>query len=230
MKAVILAGGKGSRLKPLTDTIPKALIPLGEKTLIEEVLSSLPDTIDTVIITTKYLPEKIKERIGTQFQNKKIIYTSQTEGENGTWAALYSTKPYIEQNEQFLVLNCDDLFQKEELTSIVEFGKNGMGITHTTMPAKYHAIGISSENHITGLERHTNENREELVQDTFANGLFLLDGTVFTFPPVTLTDGELGLPQTLLAQKDIYPLMALQVKNWQPCNSFEDLEKIKAAP
>ncbi|MBY0328694.1 hypothetical protein K2Q02_01210, partial [Patescibacteria group bacterium] len=125
-----------------------------------------------------------------------------------------------------LVLNCDDLFNKEELEHVVRTQTIGMGVTHRTMPAKYHGISISESGFVRGLERHPNPDREELTEDTFANGLYLLDGRVFEFPPVAQIDGELGLPQTLLQQIETYPLKAHTMIHWNPCNSFEDLAKI----
>lgn len=227
MKAIILCGGKGSRLKPLTDNIPKALVPIKNHTLLEESLFNLPDSIDTVIITTKYLGEKIEEKIGNLFNGKKIIYAPQREDMTGTWPAIYGTKDFIEDDQLFLVLNCDDIFIKSELEILVKEKVPCMGITKTTMPAKYHGMEINNEGYIESFQRHSNENREELVQDLFANGVFLLDKTIFSFHPVSLIDGEYGLPQTLLAQKNTYPLKAFILNNWHPCNSFEDLKKIK---
>jgi len=226
MKAIILAGGQGTRLKPLTDNIPKALIPIGDSTLIELILTSLPSIIDTVIITTKYLPEKIKQHIGTKHHGKTILYAAQPEDSKGTWAALYCTREYIDTAEQFLVLNCDDLFEQEELERVVATHTIGMGVTHRTMPAKYHGISISSEGFVQGLQRHPNPDREELLEDTFANGLYLLDARVFGFPAVLQIDNEEGLPQTLLKQINEYPLKAHYIEHWNPCNSFEDLARI----
>jgi hypothetical protein len=107
-------------------------------------------------------------------------------------------------------------------------GKIGMGVTETILPAKYHRIMINTSGTIEGLERHPHENREELITDTFANGFFMLDARAFSFEPVRLIDGEYGLPQTLLAHTDIYPLTAHRMKTWQPCNTVEDLEKIRS--
>jgi hypothetical protein len=97
------------------------------------------------------------------------------------------------------------------------------------MPAKYHGIEIAPEKTVSGFRRHTNIGREEKIVDTFANGFFVVDTRVFSFEPIALTDGELGLPQTLLAHKDDYPLHALELPFWQPCNTPQDLEKIKTA-
>lgn len=228
MKAIILAGGKGSRFAPLTDTIPKALLPISDnKTLIESILAMLPESIDTAIITTKYLGEQIEKHTGSSSNGKKIFYTKQPENQDGTWPPFYSAKKHITQGEKFCVFNCDDLFDTNELEQIIKDGRIGIGVTTTTLPAKYHGVRTTPDGFLERLERHPNENREELLEDTFTNGFFLLDSTAFDFPPVALIDGEYGLPQTILAQKESYPLFVHKMNYWQPCNTFEDLEKIK---
>lgn len=228
MKAIILAGGKGSRFSPITDTVPKALLPINhEKVLIELILDMLPDKIDTVIISVKYLGEKIKERFGDSYKNKKIFYAEQPEDQNGTWPPVYCARNYINEGEKFCVFNCDDIFDTKELENIVENNNIGIGVTKTIMPAKYHGVRVTSNGLLDKLERHPNENREELVEDIFTNGFFLLDSKIFDFPAMELIDKEFGLPQTILAQKENYPLFVHKMNFWQPCNTFEDLEKIK---
>lgn len=226
MKAIILAGGKGSRLLPLTTSIPKALVPINTKTLIESVIDALPDKVDTVIITTKYLGQLIEEKLGNVYGNKKILYAAQPVDQDGTWPAMYCAKKFIAEGEHFLLLNCDDLFRKEELEEIVANPKIGMGVTKRTMPAKYHGIVINDHGYVTDLYRHTDIPREDQLVDIFANGLFILDSNVFFLESVRLTDNEHGLPQTLLKHKDTYPLIAHHIAFWEPCNSLEDLEKL----
>ena len=228
MKAIILSGGKGTRFSPITNTIPKALLPLSEnKTIIEAILDALPEQVDTVIITTKYLGEKIEHHVGTMYNEKKIFYAKQPIDQDGTWPPFYSAKEHIAEGEKFCVFNCDDLFDKKELEEIIKDGRIGIGATKTTLPAKYHGVRTTPDGFLERLERHPNENREELIEDIFTNGFFLLDSTAFDFPPFKLIDGEYGLPQTILAQKESYPLFVHQMQYWQPCNTFEDLEKIK---
>lgn len=231
MKAIILAGGKGSRFSPITDTIPKALLPINQdKVLIELVLDMLPKKIDTVIISTKYLGHLIEEHIGKTYAKKKILYAKQPQDQDGTWPPVYCAKDFINTGEIFCVFNCDDIFNIKELEDIVENPIIGLGVTPTTLPAKYHGVRVTPDGYLEKLERHSNENREELVEDIFTNGLFILDSKIFDFPPVALIDGEYGLPQTILAQKETYPLYIHKMNSWKPCNTLEDLEKIKRLP
>lgn len=228
MKAIILAGGKGSRFSPITDTVPKALLPISEnKVLIELILDMLPEKIDTVIISTKYLGHLIEERVGLKYGNKNVLYAKQPQDQDGTWPPVYCAKEYIDEGEVFCVFNCDDIFDTKELEYILENPIIGLGVTPTTLPAKYHGVRTTTIGYMDKLERHPNEDRQELVDDIFTNGFFILDSKIFNLPAVALIDGEFGLPQTILAQKETYPLFVHKMNFWQPCNTFEDLEKIK---
>ena len=65
MKAMILAAGMGTRLKPLTDTMPKCLMPLAGRSLIAWTLSWLKEHgVTECIINLHYLPEQVKEFVG----------------------------------------------------------------------------------------------------------------------------------------------------------------------
>lgn len=223
MKAIILAGGKGTRLMPLTKDVPKALISIGNKTLIQIVLDSLPDKIDEIIIVRKYLGNLLSEKIGEIYNNKSITYIDQEE-RNGTWSALFSTRKLIEENEKFLVLNCDDIFKKEDLDKLVEEKRNVMGISKAIMPASYYGIRLGENDSIDSFDKHTGQATP--IEDWFSNGAYILDSNIFKLEPIEVYGGEFGLPQTLLKNKDIYPIFSHNLKYWQACNSFDDIKKI----
>src|SRR2546430_17648016 len=61
MQLVIIAGGFGKRLRPLTLTRPKALIPLVDRPLVLHILDSLPPSCDEVIIAANYLFEQVRD-------------------------------------------------------------------------------------------------------------------------------------------------------------------------
>jgi NDP-sugar pyrophosphorylase family protein len=107
MKAIILAGGRGKRLRPITDKIPKPLIPINKKPLIEWTIKYLKKYgITEIIISSGYksnLIEKFlkkKKNFGCEiiFSNEKIPL--------GTGGAIKRALRYIDE-ESFLVLNGD---------------------------------------------------------------------------------------------------------------------------
>ena len=107
MKAIILAGGRGKRLRPITDKIPKPLIPINEKPLIEWTIKYLKKYgITEIIISSGYksnLIEKFlkkKKNFGCEiiFSNEKMPL--------GTGGAIKRALRYIDE-ESFLVLNGD---------------------------------------------------------------------------------------------------------------------------
>jgi NDP-sugar pyrophosphorylase family protein len=81
MQAVILAGGLGTRLKPLTEKIPKSMIPIGGKPFLEHQLNLLKQHgISDVVLCIGYLGEKIKRHFGNgQKFGVKIEYSEETE-------------------------------------------------------------------------------------------------------------------------------------------------------
>ncbi len=232
MKAIVLAAGKGNRLKPYTDTIPKPLLSLHNTdsvydTLLTDILTKLPSYIDEVYIIVKHLEnniieyvEKHKEYFLKQNQCiKSIVCISQT-GEKGTMAALLTVKHIIKPDERFLVLNGDDIHSKEELEVFNSY-KRSFGIHKKIMPG-YKSVQVDSGGKVFELRTQT---EDEKVQGCYiATGVYLIDGGIFDFPPVVLMDGEIGLPQTLMKHVDVYAVHAVKEKRWVSVNTVEDLE------
>lgn len=121
MKAMIFAAGLGTRLKPLTDTLPKALVPVCGKPLIEHVARKLyASGIDEAVVNIHYFADKIEEWIDRQ----TWITTSKEESGNGkmffeisderlqlleTGGAVLHARNYLEGCGQFLIHNVDIL-------------------------------------------------------------------------------------------------------------------------
>ena len=81
MIAMILAAGRGERLRPLTDTIPKALVEVHGQSLLERHLEKMRDaSIKDVVINLGWRGEKIVERVGTgSGYGLNISYSDETE-------------------------------------------------------------------------------------------------------------------------------------------------------
>jgi dTDP-glucose pyrophosphorylase/CBS domain-containing protein len=107
IQAVIMAGGKGIRLRPLTEDLPKPMLPVGGRPLLERIIEQLQTIgIRHVNITTHYKPEKIKEHFGDGAAFGINLHYIHEEQPLGTGGAL-SLLPNPEQT--MLVINGDIL-------------------------------------------------------------------------------------------------------------------------
>src|SRR3989344_1556102 len=103
MKAVILAAGRGTRLGALTANLPKSLVLVGGRPILEHILSALTSLAKETIIVVGYQAEKIKKHFGSRFLNLPLTYVKQKKLA-GTADALWQGRPYLKPRE-FLVLN-----------------------------------------------------------------------------------------------------------------------------
>ena len=108
MKAIILAGGKGTRLKPYTTSFPKPLMPVGNKPILELLLDNLKSCgIKEIIITVGHLAELIIAYFGNGQKMGLDISYSREDKPMGTTGPLKLIKKDLD--ESFLVINGDVL-------------------------------------------------------------------------------------------------------------------------
>lgn len=120
--AIILCGGQGKRLRPLTDTIPKCMVPLNGKPLIEYQLVLLKrHKIDKIILACGYKWEAIKERYGNKF-----IYSVE-DRPLGTGGALKKAIDLVEEDE-FFVTDCDEITDLD-LSAMKSIGSNVIAVS-----------------------------------------------------------------------------------------------------
>jgi len=221
MKAIILAAGRGSRLSPLTDTLPKPLIKIKGRPLLKHILESLPDNINEVIIIVKYLKEKIIKEIGESFNNKKVIYIEQKDFK-GTYGALFSAKELIKDEEKFIVLNGDDIFSKKDLEKICD-ENFAMGVKKDFLESEKYLI-IETENNI--LKNFKNHLTEDLKEKQYlGTGIYVLNNEIFNFDISQIDkEKEIGIPTVLrkiLNEKNIN-IKIVETNSYKKHNTFED--------
>tara|TARA_Y100000310_G_scaffold345859_1_gene471620 strand:+ start:14725 stop:15447 length:723 start_codon:yes stop_codon:yes gene_type:complete len=128
MKAVVIAAGKGVRLRPITDEIPKCMAELKGKPMLEHVLVNLKKAgINECHLVVGYKKDVIEEHFGPEFEGMKLNYFVQEEPK-GTAHAISLVENYIDEN--FLVTNADVIVGSQNYQSIIktdEFDKaNGV--------------------------------------------------------------------------------------------------------
>jgi mannose-1-phosphate guanylyltransferase len=109
MKAFLLAAGQGTRLRPLTDQIPKCLVPICGRPLIEYWFDLFEIyRIDEILINTSYLSEKVKDYIYSHSRNLKITLTYE-ETLLGSGGAIKKNMTFVEREELFFIFYADNL-------------------------------------------------------------------------------------------------------------------------
>jgi len=108
MAAMILAAGRGERLRPISDTTPKALVEVAGISVLEQQLKRLADAkVDTVVINLGWLGEQIAERIGSGRQfGLQVVYSPEYDNILDTGGGIKRALPLL-GNVPFWVLNAD---------------------------------------------------------------------------------------------------------------------------
>ncbi len=108
MAAMILAAGLGERLRPITDTMPKALVEVDGISLLEQHLQRLADaSVKTVVINLGWLGEKIAERIGSGHQfGLQVVYSPEYDNILDTGGGINRALPLLD-SAPFWVINAD---------------------------------------------------------------------------------------------------------------------------
>lgn len=117
MKGVVLAAGKGERLRPLTDDRPKVILKVANRPIIEYVLENLDPFVDEFVVIVRYEKEKVIEVLGDEFNGKPITYVEQLPGE-GTAKAIESAREHV-GGEEFIVANGDIYIEGEGIKELV---------------------------------------------------------------------------------------------------------------
>jgi len=126
MKVVILAGGKGTRLKPYTVNFPKPLMPIGDMPIIEIIIRQLKyHGFDDIILTVGHLSELIMAFLGDGAKYGVNIRYSKEDEPLGTVGGLSLVKE--ELNETFLMINGDTLTTLN-FVDLIDYHKKGNSI------------------------------------------------------------------------------------------------------
>ena len=206
MKAVILIGGEATRLRPLTQNIPKAVVPVLNTPFLELVFRYLSrhGIRDIVLTQSRLLPIAGYFGDGSQF-GIKIDYTNE-DAPLGTAGAVKNAEKYL--NEAFLVLN-GDVLTDLDISAMVGFhrqkrAKVTIALTPVDDPTSYGLVETDDENRIT---RFLEKPRPDQITTNLINaGIYVIEADVLArIPPRTSFSFERELfPQLLEQGEPVY--------------------------
>jgi len=202
MKAIIIAGGKGTRLAPLTDTLPKALVPIDEQNLTEHVLEILKKHgITDVTLSLAHMSDKVKE----YFENNKpegvnLSYLEEKEPMGTAGPLLLLKQSGNIPDEDFLMLNGDNLYSMD-ISDMIEFHKKHPGLATVALhevddPSSFGVVDMDD----TKIKRFVEKPiKEEAPSNKINSGYYVLSPEVFDYVP----DGDRAM-----MEHDIFPQLA----------------------
>jgi mannose-1-phosphate guanylyltransferase/phosphomannomutase len=138
IKAVILAGGLGTRLRPITCTRPKPMCMLLDETVIERIILKLSECgIQKAAISTMYLSDKLCNQLGKCVRGVDLLYVNEeTPKGSAGGAKLCATELGIGNDDIFVILSGDGVFDFSLTEAIKSHVKRGAEVTIVTSPTK----------------------------------------------------------------------------------------------
>ena len=197
-KALILAGGKGTRLRPITYEIPKALIPIHGKTLTEHLFDLFKKYgIVDIIMAVGHMKNKIKEHFGdgTKF-GVKITYIEEDEP-MGTAGPIRIAREILK--ETFIVSNGDEL-KNINIEEMYEFHKNNnalatIALTTVPDPSQYGVARLSGSKILEFVEK---PKMEDAPSNLINSGFYILEPQVIDYIGKGFQ----------MSEKDVFPKLA----------------------
>ena len=173
MKAVILAAGEGKRLRPFTETMPKVMLPIANKPLLEHILDAVKNTgVIEVVLIVGYKKEVIMDYF-KDYKGIKITYVTQ-EKQLGTAHALLQAKKHV--NNSFIVLSGDNIIDKESIQKLIQDkSEYCILIKEHSHPSKYGAVFLEKQK----LKKIVEKPKEDTGK-FISTGIYKLPKSVFS--------------------------------------------------
>jgi len=225
-KAMILAAGFGTRLRPLTNNVPKPLLPVGGKPIIYYVIECLKQNgIEEIVINLHYLGNLIRENLGDGKKfGLKIVYTEEKEI-LGTGGGIKNAEKYL-KGDRFIVMN-SDILVRIDLLEAIEFHIKMRGIATLIVRAKdiekYNILSVDENDRIVDIAGITGSGNPANKKGTFA-GIHIIEPEIFQYLPPgksSITDCYIKM---IREGKNIYGFFADPY--WRDIGNIEDYERV----
>jgi bifunctional UDP-N-acetylglucosamine pyrophosphorylase/glucosamine-1-phosphate N-acetyltransferase len=221
MQCVIICAGKGTRMRPLTETTPKPMINVCGRPILQHIIDALPPQIDELILVVGYLKEQIMDFCGEEYKGRRVQYVTQENFAGGTGDALLCAAPLI--RGKFLFMFADDIHGKEALQEIVKCDAAILS-AYSKTPERF---GVLVQNE-DGTLREIIEKPEVPPSNLINTGVFVADPDIFEYRVPVSASGELYATDMLTAYAKDHPLRVIEQGSWLPIGYPEHITEAEA--
>ena len=206
LQAVLLIGGFGTRLRPLTDRLPKSMVPVVNRPVIEHTIAYLKQFgIRDIILTLNYLPEIIRDSLGDgERYGVNLVYCME-EDPLGTAGAVKNTEAYLDGGT-FVVLN-GDVFTDLDIAAMLDYHRAHKAAATIALhqvedPSAFGVVEMDDTGRVGAFIEKPK--KEDATSDWINAGTYLLEAEVLRYAPAGQKYMfEDGLFPTLLREKEM---------------------------
>ena len=203
MKAMVLCAGYGTRLGDLTRTMPKPLLPLSERPLVDYIISHLANhRFDQVAVNLHFMPEKVREVLGDGSRWDVDIEYSVEPELFGTAGGVKKMERFLRDGDAFLV-QYGDILTDQDLTAMLTFHRERQALATLLVHRRERSnstVAMDGDQRIVGFWERPDEDTRRSVGSSWVNSaVCICDPSVLDMIP---TGTASDLP------RDIFPKLA----------------------
>jgi mannose-1-phosphate guanylyltransferase len=160
MKAFLLGAGLGSRLRPLTDTVPKCLVEVGGGPMLDIWLDALAAAgVDEVLLNTHHLADLVAQHVARRSEPPRVRL-SHEQVLLGSAGTLLANREFVDGEDMFLVVYADNLTDFD-LTLLVDAHRSGgmaatLSVFHTPRPSECGIVDVRAGRVVGFVEKPSN--------------------------------------------------------------------------
>ncbi len=218
MKAFLLAAGFGTRLRPITDTTPKCMVPIHGLPLLGWWLDLfLAHGVSEVLVNTHYLYEPVRKYI-KEYNEKDTglkVYEAYEPSLLGSGGTIRNNKSFVEGEEDFLICYADNLTDTD-LSEFYKFHKKSggaltMALFHTNLPKQCGIAAVDKNGLITEFVEKPEEPKSNLANA----GMYIATNEIFEYLKGSTSPIDFG--------KDVLPNLIGKMYGWYTDGYIRDI-------
>ncbi|MFB6141004.1 MAG: bifunctional sugar-1-phosphate nucleotidylyltransferase/acetyltransferase [Halosimplex sp.] len=160
MQVVLLTAGEGTRMRPLTESLPKPMLPVADRPLVAHGADAAVDAgASELILVVGYEAEAVREYFGEEYRGVPVRYAVQSE-QLGTAHAVDCAREHLEG--PFVVLNGDDLYDRGSVAALVSADGPAVGTYRVDDPTSYGVFEVE-DGVVTGIVEKPSDPPTDLV-------------------------------------------------------------------